>query len=144
MRLKVKTHHNLLMQTESISITDIVLNIFIFFFISFSLLYTFSPNKEAKMEMNLPNASSVVKSDTNNKNEIVLNIMKDGRFFLNKNQINPDRLVRELSEIYQSKKDISLIIKADEKVDYGIVINALDKAKLVGIEKLGLATITKK
>ena len=44
--------------------TDIVLNLFIFFFISFSLLYTFNPERLAKVPVKPPTVTTPVASNS--------------------------------------------------------------------------------
>src|SRR5512136_2018865 len=55
--MKIKTHRDLLVSLESVAITDIILNMFIFFFTSFSLVYTFNPNRESQIDVKLPQAN---------------------------------------------------------------------------------------
>jgi hypothetical protein len=45
--MKIRTHRDPVLTLESTAITDIILNIFIFFFTAFSLVYTFNPMKES-------------------------------------------------------------------------------------------------
>ncbi|MFQ5455854.1 MAG: ExbD/TolR family protein [Nitrospirota bacterium] len=141
MKVKVKNNHNLLLTMESVSMTDIVMNMFIFFFITFSLFYTFNPNRESKIDINLPDAQS---GEGESNKPLILNITKEGYYFINKKRIPHNRLKAELTAYISSQRNRALIIRADEKADYGLVIDALDKAKMIGIENLALATIKKK
>ena len=52
--MKIKTHRDSTVSLESFAITDIILNMFIFFFISFSLVYTFNPARESRIIVKLP------------------------------------------------------------------------------------------
>ena len=45
---------------ESVAMTDIIMNLFIFFFITFSLLYTFNPFGESKIKIDLPKGTTTV------------------------------------------------------------------------------------
>ena len=51
--MKISGKRDYMISMESVAMTDIVLNMFIFFFISLSLLYTFNPWK--KLDVKLPN-----------------------------------------------------------------------------------------
>ena len=56
--MKISGRRTYLVSLESVAMTDIIMNMFIFFFISFSLLYTFSPYRVKKLEVKLPEANS--------------------------------------------------------------------------------------
>ena len=58
--IAIKGSKGYVVALESIAMTDIVLNLFIFFFISFSLLYTLQPDRMTRIEVRLPKASSSV------------------------------------------------------------------------------------
>ena len=60
--------------------TDIVMNMFIFFFISFSILYTFNPTRVSKVDVKLPKASSAVSLEGSEKT--ILAITKDGEYLV--------------------------------------------------------------
>jgi hypothetical protein len=50
--VKIAPTRKYMFNLESVAMTDIVLNMFIFFFISFSLLYTFNPTKAKVIKVN--------------------------------------------------------------------------------------------
>ncbi len=54
--MKIRTHMRGQASLESVAITDIILNMFIFFFTSFSLVYTFNPARESRVQVKLPQA----------------------------------------------------------------------------------------
>ena len=57
--MKVRTTNKQFLTLESVAMTDIVMNMFIFFFITFSLLYTFNPQQESKIKVNLPKGMTI-------------------------------------------------------------------------------------
>ncbi|MDD5583801.1 MAG: hypothetical protein PHV55_01915, partial [Candidatus Omnitrophica bacterium] len=56
--MKIYGRRDYLVNLESVAMTDIVMNMFIFFFISFSLLYTFNADRLKKLGVNLPRAKN--------------------------------------------------------------------------------------
>jgi len=61
--MKIAGRRSYMTSMESVAMTDIVLNMFIFFFISFSLLYTFNPQRVQKLEVKLPAAQHTTAID---------------------------------------------------------------------------------
>ncbi|MGA2315408.1 MAG: biopolymer transporter ExbD [Thermodesulfobacteriota bacterium] len=66
-----------------VAITDIILNIFIFFFISFSLVYPFNPARDFRIIVKLPQAN--IKSPVDQTEPVVVTINNRNKIFL-KNQ----------------------------------------------------------
>lgn len=71
--MKISGKRDYMISMESVAMTDIVLNMFIFFFISFSLLYTFNPMK--KLDVKLPKAEHA--STIKDKEQITITISAD-------------------------------------------------------------------
>jgi biopolymer transport protein ExbD len=83
-------------------------------------------------------ANSVEKPET--QDQTVLAIDKDRRFYVNSVQIPQSDLRRRIDEVLESKTQKLVIIKADEDVEYGAVMDAMDELRLSGIEDMGLIT----
>jgi biopolymer transport protein ExbD len=79
--MKIKTHRDSVATLESIALTDIILNIFIFFFTAFSLVYTFNPTRESRIFVKLPQAA--IKTPVDQKEPIVVTINSRNEVFLN-------------------------------------------------------------
>jgi len=70
--MKISGRRDYLFSLENIAMTDIIMNMFIFFFISFSLLYTFSPERIQKLDIKLPEATNTAPLENKNQVDIVL------------------------------------------------------------------------
>jgi biopolymer transport protein ExbD len=70
----------------------------------------------------------------------VLAIDSNRRLYLNAVPVQKDDLQRRVTEILENKKDRIVIIKADEDVEYGAVMDAMDQLRASGIEDMGLIT----
>ena len=72
--------------------------------------------------------------------QTVIAVAKDKRIYLNARQITEAELGTRVNEYLESKKDKVVIIKADEEVEYGAVMAAMDGLRQAGIEDIGLIT----
>jgi biopolymer transport protein ExbD len=68
---------------------------------------------------------------------IVLEIMQDGSFLLNKQFLQPAQLRGRLDQVFAERSDKLLFINALQGVSYGEVVTAMDIAKSAGVEVLG-------
>jgi biopolymer transport protein TolR len=83
-------------------------------------------------------ANTTEKPDT--QAQTVLAITADKRLWLNSIQVSEGDLRRRIEEILENKSDKIVIIKADEDVEYGAVMSAMDELRASGIEDMGLIT----
>jgi biopolymer transport protein ExbD len=135
--MKIKTHRDSLVSLESVAITDIILNMFIFFFTSFSLVYTFNPARESRIFVKLPKAD--VKAPADQKEPIIITIDSRNDIFLNNKSKNLKNLKTELESLIASNKTKPVIVRADKTVVIDRVVQVLDVAKNAGVERLGIA-----
>lgn len=135
--MKVKMHRELYVRLESLAITDIILNIFIFFFTAFSLVYTFNPMRESRIFVKLPQAD--IKTPVDQKEPIVVTINSRNEVFLNNKPKNLRNLKIELESLIAFNKMRPVIVRADKSVVFDRVVQILDVAKNSGVERLGIA-----
>jgi biopolymer transport protein ExbD len=113
------------------SLIDVLFLLLIFFIVSSRFI------EEPAMKLQLPETTMEKRAEVKG---YTLFITREGTFYINENRIDNTDLLNRLKEIAPEIKERGLIIKADEKVDYGIVIGAMDAAKNSGITKLIVAT----
>src|SRR4030066_280325 len=94
--MKVNIHRESYVRLESLAITDIILNIFIFFFTAFSLVYTFNPTRESRIIVKLPQAD--IKAPVDQTEPIIINITNRNEIFLK----NKSRTLIDLKREIQS------------------------------------------
>jgi biopolymer transport protein ExbD len=135
--MKIKTHRDSMVSLESVAITDIILNMFIFFFTSFSLVYTFNPTRESRIFIKLPQAD--IKAPVDQKEPIVVTINSRNEVFLNNRQKSLKDLKTELQSLIAFSKMRPVIVRADKSVVFDRVVQVLDVAKNSGVERLGIA-----
>ena len=76
--------------------------------------------------------------------QTVVAITADKRFFVNAVQVQQNDLARRIEQLLEEKKEKIVIIKADEDVEYGAVMEAMDTLRSAGIEDMGLITETRR
>ena len=70
---------------------------------------------------------------------VVLSISKDGHYYINSNEINPQNLTSELQALSATAKDKKIIVKADTNVKSKEIIDVIQAAQNTGFEKLVVA-----
>jgi len=135
--MKIKPHRDSAVTLESIALTDIILNIFIFFFTAFSLVYTFNPMRESRIIVKLPQAD--VKVPVDQKEPIIVTINSRNEVFLNNRPKTLRDLKKELQSLIAFSKTRPVIVRADKSVIFDRVVQVMDVAKKAGVERLGIA-----
>jgi biopolymer transport protein ExbD len=135
--MKIKSRREFRVTLESLAITDIILNIFIFFFTAFSLLYTFNPMRESKIIVKLPQAD--IKTPPDQKQPIIVNINNRNEVFLSNKLTTLTGLKKELEALISFNKERPVIVRADKSVVFDKVVQVLDVANKSGVERLGIA-----
>jgi biopolymer transport protein ExbD len=135
--MKIKARREFRVTLESLAITDIILNIFIFFFTAFSLVYTFNPMRESKIIVKLPQAD--IKTPPDQKEPVIVNINSRNEVFLKNKLTSLTDLKKELEALIAFNKERPVIVRADKSVVFDRVVQVLDVAKNSGVERLGIA-----
>jgi biopolymer transport protein ExbD len=110
-------------------IVDVVFNLLIFFALSLNFAAT-----SGGINVKLPSASSAepVKAE-----QVTINMTQDGRLFYNDKTTDIDGLKEKLKEV--KDKNSIVIIRADDSVPHGKVVQVMDIAKSEGLSKLAIA-----
>jgi len=136
--MKIAPSRNYLKSLETVAITDIVLNMFIFFFISFSLLYTFNPTKTKQIKVNLPRARHVTGPQKNAK-AATITLSSEGPVYLDGSVVTLKELESRLEEKVKDEPMFSVVIRIDRLVAFKNVVRVLDVLNGLGIERLRIA-----
>jgi len=136
--VRFKREQNITLNLETLALTDIVLNLFIFFFITFSFLATFHKLGETQMDINLPKAASAVQPLE--RRGLVVMVTREGGLFLEREAVTLEQLQERFRQSLAQGGEIQLIIRADQEVPHGRVVQVMDLAKTQGIQRLAIAT----
>ncbi|MBX3235396.1 MAG: biopolymer transporter ExbD [Nitrospiraceae bacterium] len=123
-------HRRFMAEINVIPLVDVVLVLLVIFMVTAPMLYR-------GMDINLPkSATNTIKPEA----RAVLSIERDQRLYLDKDQVSPIQLERKLRALKDQNPEVSLFLRADRDVPYGIVVQVMDSVKKAGIEKLGMVT----
>ena len=114
---------------------DVVFLLLIFFMVSTTF------DKQAELNIELPEASGKITPTDQFKIEIVID--GEGHYYVNKRRIKDERLLtlkRAIEFTLADNKDPKLIISADRKTPHEAVVRAMDAARQLGLTHLTFAT----
>ncbi|MCG3175625.1 MAG: hypothetical protein MOGMAGMI_00558 [Candidatus Omnitrophica bacterium] len=135
--MNVRPRRKGFLSLESVAMTDIVMNLFIFFFVSFSLLYTFNPHKESKIEVKLPQGGASQASEE--RQPLTVTITAGNEIFVGPRRIQPSALKKEMTEAAKTHRDTGILVRSDRRASVDHLVKVLDAAKQAGMDKLGVA-----
>jgi biopolymer transport protein ExbD len=107
----------------------------IFFLLVFFMISSLAHDKFNTISVNLPKTSSKANAV---KQKITLSIESSGKLYLNQSEVTLKALPEVLSHIMKDMPDETVIVNADQNVNYGLVMGAIDAAKSIGVRKFAL------
>jgi len=130
MRLRDRRHME---KPEIIIIPMIDIMFFLLVFFMLSTLYMVNLKT---VDINMPQA---VHAETQLKVTYVITMKNDGSLWLEDKPIAEQELLQKAARQQASNPRFSVVVRADQKLDYGMVVGLLDKIKGAGVSKVGLA-----
>lgn len=107
------------------------------------IMMVVAPMLQKGVNVQLPLAANTVeKPDTGG--QVVVAIGADKVVYLNTQPVRLDDLASRVVDALENQKDKVVLIKGDEKVDYAVVMDTMDRLREGGIEEMGLITEPKK
>jgi len=116
-----------------VPLCDILLVLLIIFMV-------ITPVAQKGIDIQLPEQSAGGEQNPQSRNAIVLTLEFDETIKLNQDPIPMDMLKMRLNDLYVSRPDKTIFIRADKNVMYKKVLEVIDIAKGAGIEVLGVMT----
>lgn len=113
-----------------IPMIDIIFFLLVFFMMSMLTMVT-----QKTIALNLPKAT-IAKVDTTKT--VPVSITEDGRLFLEQNLVSEEELARRLVSLKTEK--LTVVLRGDEKTDFGTVVGVMDVIRRTGIERVSIAT----
>src|SRR5512136_3440718 len=140
--MKIRTHRDALVSLESVAITDIILNMFIFFFTSFSLVYTFNPARESRIQIKLPQAE--VRPEALKREPIIVNVNAKGEIFLGGTPTSLARLTPAVRQAMGGDPTVQVVVRSDKSVVIDLVVKVIEAVNKAGATQLSIAVEEKK
>jgi len=71
---------------------------------------------------------------------IVCAVTRDGKTWLNTNQMNPEDMPQRVKDMLANRLDKTVFVKADARARYERVVDVVDNLRAAGVDNLGLLT----
>lgn len=138
--MRLRPTRDFALSLESVTMTDIVLNMFIFFFISFSLLYTFSPERLAKVPVNPPKVTTPVAAKISDK-PVVITMDHTGLLYVGEEAVTLSTLQVAVQQALRDTSRTTVLLRADRLVTIKDVVRAMELAKQAGASDISIAVV---
>ena len=102
-----------------------------------------APLLQQGVSVTLPKAGNTV-DKPEVQGQTVVAIARDKTMYVNAKPVQEGEMASKISELLENAKEKVVLIKADEEVEYGAVMSAMDQLRQAGIEDIGLITDPKK
>jgi len=112
---------------------------FIFFFISFSLLYTFNPQRVQKLEVKLPAAQHTTAIDK--ISQVNITLTNEGVLYFEQEVVTLKELKERVKKMHAENPAVVVVLRADKLVNFKNVVNVLDILTEIGISNLNIAAV---
>jgi len=119
-----------LAEINIIPLVDVTLVLLLIFMLTAPLMYR-------GIDVNLPKTAG---KPTAVEERMVLTLTKEQTVFLNDKPLSLASLEDALRSIFKDRQDKTLYLRADQALQYGFVVETMDRVRRSGIEKLGMVT----
>ena len=123
--MKLRGRNQIKPEFNMSSMTDVVFLLLIFFMIASTLAKQLNT-----IEVKLPQGEG----KTENRNTVAVTITDNGRFYINENSVNKNRLENQLIQALEGGQTPSLVLRAEEKVAIQEVVFVMNIANKNGIK----------
>ena len=113
-----------------IPLVDVTLVLLLIFMLTAPLMYR-------GIDVNLPKTSG---KPTAVEERLVLTLSKDQAIYINDKLVPMATLEQALNDLFKNRTDQTLYMRADQALQYGFVVETMDRIRRAGIEKLGMVT----
>ncbi len=96
-----------------------------------------TPLTQKGLDISLPQPPPPSAAPDTSSNQVVLNL-EEGVITINKNPVTFEQLGTALQDIFQARSDKTLFVQASGTVLYGLVVDTMDIARGVGVERIGI------
>ncbi len=135
--MRFKSRSKIHVSVDNIALTDIVMNLFLFFFITFSLFSTFQAKRESPLKVLLPTLSSGPRQETAQTTQEIW-LAKSGDLFWNEARVSREGLKEKLRlEVNQTK---AITLRADRDASVQGLTSVFEIIRDTGATNVSLQT----
>ena len=93
-----------------------------------------------KLDIKVPTAANATENDIRQYGEVILNLDRDGKVFINSNEVGEEQLVEILNAIAAAFKDQPCIIRPDRETSCQHLVHVLDLCRGANVWNVSIAT----
>jgi biopolymer transport protein ExbD len=97
-----------------------------------------TPLTQKGLDVELPESADNVENAPPDPNQLVLDIDPNGQVTINKQPVNWDELPLRIRDIFETRSDKTIFLRAAPSLKYGEVVAVLDVARGNGVERVGI------
>ncbi|MCF6159221.1 MAG: biopolymer transporter ExbD [wastewater metagenome] len=113
-------------------LVDMLFLILVFFLVTSSFI------EQPNIKLELPSTKYASASKIE---ERVLTISADGKLFFQNIPVDRKELISVLKNAFSGQDDKTLVLRADKKVPYGVIVDVMDAAKGAGLKRIVAPTV---
>lgn len=100
-----------------------------------------TPMLNNKVNVDLPKADAAkIMEDANKEDAVIVAVTRDGSIYLGANKISIDDMGSKISALLENKTNKEVYLRADQRANYGKVMDAIDGIRTAGVSQLGMLT----
>ncbi len=119
-----------LAEINIIPLVDVTLVLLLIFMLTAPLMYR-------GIDVNLPKTAG---KPTAVEERMVLTLTKEQTIYVNDKPVALPSLEQTLRDLFKNRQDKTIYLRADQALQYGFVVETMDRVRRSGIEKLGIVT----
>jgi biopolymer transport protein ExbD len=104
----------------------------------FMLTWSFA-RQERELDVQMPTAGES-KEQRRSVGEVIINVKSDGTLVMNRRPMSPEALLASLSQVAKLYPDQAVVLRGDQRVDYGTIVRTLDLCRKANIWNVAFAT----
>lgn len=132
--MKIKAHNEPITTFNTISLTDIIFLLLVFFLLSSTFVL------QPGVKVQLPTTTT---SDISSEKSIVISVAKDGTVYLNDNLVNKLELGAQLRQKVLDVGMPIIVLRVDKDLSMERLVEVMDISKTAGADRFVIATAPK-